>query len=58
MTFGERITLTRKQLKCSQDDLAKKVGTSVPIVDRYELGEIKPLIEVAKKIADELGVTG
>jgi len=57
MTFGERITLLRKQLKLSQDDLAKKVGTSAPIIGRYERNEIKPSIEVAAKIADELGVT-
>jgi len=57
MTFGERITMLRKQLKMSQDDLAKKVGTSAPIIGRYERNEIKPSIEVAAKIADELGVT-
>ena len=57
MTFGERITLVRKQLKYSQDDLAKRVGTSAPIIGRYERNEIKPSIEIAKKIADELGVT-
>ena len=32
-------------------------STSVPIIGRYERNEIKPSIEVAKKIADELGVT-
>ena len=57
MTFGERILSLRKKLKWSQDDLAKKIGTSAPIVGRYERNEIKPSIEVAKKIADELGVT-
>lgn len=57
MTFGERIVMLRKQLKMSQDELAKKVGTSGPIVGRYERGEIKPSIEVAAKIADELNVT-
>jgi transcriptional regulator with XRE-family HTH domain len=57
MTFGERIILHRKQLKMSQDDLAKKVGTSAPIIGRYERNEIKPSIEVAAKIADELNVT-
>ena len=49
MTFGERIALQRKQLKLSQDDLAKKVGTSAPIIGRYERGEIKPSIEMAKR---------
>lgn len=57
MTFGERIIMLRKQLKMSQDDLAKKIGTSAPIIGRYERNEIKPSIEVAAKIADELGVT-
>ena len=57
MTFGERIISLRKKLKWSQGDLAKKVGTSAPIIGRYERNEIKPSIEVAKKIADELGVT-
>ena len=54
MTFGERVTLHRKQLKLSQHDLAGKVGTSAPIIGRYERDEIKPSIETAKKIADEL----
>jgi transcriptional regulator with XRE-family HTH domain len=57
MTFGERITIVRKQLKLSQDDLAKKIGTSAPIVGRYEREEIKPSIDVAAKIADALGVS-
>jgi len=57
MTFGERITYQRKQKKWSQDDLAKKIGTSAPIVGRYERDEIKPSIEVAGKLAAELDVT-
>lgn len=57
MTFGERITTLRKQLKLSQDDLAKRVGTSAPIIGRYERNEIKPSIDTAKKIADELSTS-
>lgn len=57
MTFGERIVTLRKKQKWSQDELAKKVGTSAPIIGRYERNEIKPSIEVAKKLADELGIT-
>jgi len=57
MTFGERITTLRKQLKLSQDDLAKLIGTSAPIIGRYERNEIKPAIDTAKKIADELNTT-
>lgn len=57
MTFGERISLIRKQLKWSQEDLAKKVGTSAPIIGRYERDEIKPSIEVAAKMAELLNVS-
>lgn len=57
MTFGERIISLRKKLKWSQDELAKKVGTSAPIIGRYERNEIKPSIETAKNIADTLEVT-
>ena len=57
MTFGERIITLRKKLKWSQDDLAKKIGTSAPIIGRYERNEIKPSIETAKNIADALEVT-
>ncbi len=57
MTFGERIISLRKKLKWSQDELAKKVGISAPIIGRYERNEIKPSIETAKNIADSLGFT-
>lgn len=57
MIFGEKILALRKKNKWSQDDLAKKVGTSAPIIGRYERNEIKPSIETAKNIADALGVT-
>jgi transcriptional regulator with XRE-family HTH domain len=57
MTFGEKMTFLRKQLKMSQDELAKKVGTSAPIIGRYEREEIKPSIDVAVRIADGLDVS-
>ena len=57
MTFGERVLAVRKKNKWSQDELAKMVGTSAPIIGRYERNEIKPSIDTAKKIADVLGVT-
>ena len=57
MTFGERVSLTRKKLKISQEKLAKEISTSAPVVGRYERNEIKPSVEVAAKIANTLGVT-
>jgi len=57
MTFGERVSLTRKKLKISQEKLAKEINTSAPVIGRYERNEIKPSVEVAAKIANTLGVT-
>lgn len=57
MTLGERMTALRKKLRLSQNELGKKVGTSGDIIGRYERDEVKPSIEVASKIADELEVS-
>lgn len=54
MTLGQRITDLRKKKKISQNVLGKQVGTSGDIIGRYERDEVKPSIEVAAKIADEL----
>lgn len=48
---------TRIIILYTQDELAKKIGTSAPIIGRYERNEIKPSIETAKNIADTLNVT-
>ena len=37
--------------------MAKKIGTSGPIIGRYERGEMTPSVEVAKKLADTFDVT-
>ena len=50
------LSIPRKQLKLSQDDQTKQVGTSAPIIGRYERNEIKPSIDVAAKIADAFEV--
>jgi len=57
MTLGKKISDLRKKLKISQSQLGKKVGTSGDIIGRYERDEVKPSIEVASKIADELEVS-
>ncbi len=57
MTFGQRITYARKQIKITQADLGKAVGTSGDIIGKYERDEIKPSIDTAAKIADALKVT-
>jgi transcriptional regulator with XRE-family HTH domain len=57
MNLGQNITVLRKKLKLSQNDLGKIVGTSGDIIGRYERDEVKPSIDVAIKIADALGVS-
>ena len=57
MAIGDKIQALRKQHGWSQQQLAKKVGTSGPIVGRYERGEMTPSVEVAKKLACAFGVT-
>jgi len=57
MDFGSKIVQLRKDNSLSRDELAKTVGTSSAIIGRYERNEITPSVDVAAKIADELGVT-
>jgi transcriptional regulator with XRE-family HTH domain len=57
MAIGDKILTLRKQHGWSQQKLAKKIGTSGPIVGRYERGEMVPSVEVAKKLADTFDVT-
>lgn len=57
MSLGQRITDLRKKGKMSQNELGKRVGTSGDIIGRYERDEVKPSIEVASKIADELSIS-
>jgi len=57
MTLGQRIADLRKKDKVSQSELGKRVGTSGDIIGRYERDEVKPSIEVASRIADELNTS-
>lgn len=57
MTLSEKILRLRKEKKWSQKKLASLIGTSGPVLGRYERGEITPSVEVAKKLAEAFGVT-
>ena len=57
MSFGKRLTETRKKRGFSQEELAALLGTKGPAIGRYERGVAKPTIEVAGKIAKILGVS-
>lgn len=57
MAIGDKILTLRKQQGWSQQHLAKKIGTSGPIIGRYERGEMVPSVEVAQKLAGTFDVT-
>lgn len=57
MQVGEKIIKLRKEKGWSQSELAKRVGTSGPIIGRYERDEMVPSVEVAKKLADAFSTT-
>jgi transcriptional regulator with XRE-family HTH domain len=57
MAIGDKILKLRKDRKLSQQNLAKMIGTSGPIIGRYERGEMVPSVEVAGKLADVFEVT-
>lgn len=57
MAIGDKILSLRKDKGWSQQTLAKKIGTSGPIIGRYERGEMVPSVEVAKKLADTFDIT-
>ena len=57
MTLSDKILRLRKEKKWSQKKLASMIGTSGPVLGRYERGEITPSVEVAKKLAEAFGVT-
>ena len=50
-------TECRKVQGFTRKKLAEKIGTSGPIVGRYERGDMMPSIEIASKIAEALEVS-
>lgn len=57
MLMGDKIQRLRKDRGWSQKYLAEMIGTSGPIIGRYERGEMTPSVEVAKKMANSFKVT-
>jgi len=47
----------RKDKKLSREQLAKMIGTSGPIIGRYERNDMMPSVEIATKIAEALAVS-
>ena len=57
MTFGQRVTLTRKERNLTQTELGDFIETSGNTVSKYERDSIVPSIDVAAKIAKALNIS-
>ena len=56
MTIGKRIKKIRKEKKMTQPELAKKIGISVPTLQRYENGVTELKTSTVDKIAEALEI--
>ena len=57
ITFGNKVTATRKGLKLSQTELATQLATSVFVKPRYTRGEMSCSIDNAPRLAEALGTS-
>lgn len=53
-SFGKKLRECRERKKLSQNEVAKLLNTNHSIIGKYERDEVKPSIDVVKKLADVL----
>lgn len=56
-SFGKKLAECRKAKGFSQSELAKRISTHYSIIGKYERDEVKPTVDVVKKLATELDTT-
>jgi len=54
--FGELIRRIRRQLNLTQEEVARRIKTSVPYIGHLEAGKRHPSEKVVIKLADALGL--
>jgi len=57
MELGKKLLELRKEKRLTREALAKMIGTSGAIIGKYEREERTPSVEIAKNIAQALGVS-
>lgn len=55
--FGKKLRDAREAKKHSQSELTKEIDTCHSIIGKYERDEVKPTIDVVKRLAEELDTT-
>lgn len=56
-TFGKKLRESREAKELSQAELARRIDSHHSIVGKYERDEVKPSIDVVKKLANVLDTT-
>ena len=56
-SFGAKLAECRKAKKFSQSELAKRINTHYSIIGKYERDEVKPTVDVIKRLSAELNTT-
>ena len=56
-SFGKKLRESRDAKGYSQAELAKKINSYHSIIGKYERDEVKPTIDVVKKLAEVLDTT-
>ena len=56
MGIGKRIKKYRKEKELTQEDLGNKIKKSTRTIQKYELGEVTPSIDVTYDIAEALEI--
>ena len=57
ITFGNKLRECRGEKGFSQTELAKRIDTYHSIIGKYERDEVKPTIDVVKRLANVLETT-
>jgi transcriptional regulator with XRE-family HTH domain len=57
VTFGTRLRDCRKTKNLSQNELAGILNTNHSVIGKYERDDVKPSIDVVRKLADVLNTT-
>ena len=56
-SFGKKLRECREAKGISQNEVARLLGTNHSIIGKYERDEVKPTVDVVKKLAEVLDTT-
>ena len=57
ITFGKKLREARDAKGISQSELARLLNTNHSIIGKYERDEVKPTVDVVRRLADNLDTT-